>query len=228
MSKTDRLPFSGQEFEYRGMTGHEEDILTDEKKVKKGDALDEVLKNCVLSIEGEKPSISTIRSLKSPDRLYILLMVRKESYGSFMENVEVTCPNPRCRQTNLVDIDLDELEYVENKMEGDTVEVEIDGKKVIFGHLDGNDEKKLANRKDTKDILTIGMQMRIQEVEGVHPNGIKKWLKDLPVKERMKLRTEMEKTECGINTVIEFPCDECGKTISQRVEGLPDFLFPQM
>lgn len=224
MSIVKQLPFSHKEVIFRGMTGNEEDILFDEKKVKKGDAVNEILLNCIESLDGKKPTMKDILEFKAPDRLTLLVWIRQESYGDIIENAEITCR--RCKHTNIVDIDLSELPYKESDTEEDTFTVAIDGKQVIFGHIDGKQEKKLLNID--KDLMTMGMLIRIKEVEGVHPNGIKKWLKGLPVKERNALRKAMQETDCGIDTEITLQCEECGSKIVTRVESLANFFFPQM
>lgn len=209
----------GQQAEITYMTGHEEDLFTDEKKVKSGKAVEEVLQNCILTVDGEKTSSAKILGLQSPDRLFALVKVRQETYGDIVE-YEATC---QCKALNTGEIDLSELEVKEAPAERE-FETTIGGKTVRFTWLDGTKEQKLAKLKT--DVITNSMLLRIIEVEGVHPNGIKKWLQELPGKERLALRNAMNETDCGITTAVEVPCDECGRTLTVRAEAQQSFFFP--
>ena len=212
------LPLGGT-VTIRGMRGHEEDILTDEKKVKSGEAIDEILKGCILEINGEPATASKIAELRSPDRLFCMVKIRQETYGDIVE-YEHACG---CKHVNYGEVDLSRLPFKE-RPEGDEFTIEIGGKKVTFTWLDGRKEKILSKEKN--DVITVGMMLRIKEVEGVHPNGVRVWLKDLPAAERMKLRNAMSETDCGIQTLVEIDCEGCGRPNRFRVEGQSSFFFP--
>lgn len=224
------LPLSGKQLVVRGMTGHEEDLLTDRKLLKKGQAIDKILQACVISIDGDKPTEMDISALTSADRTFILVQIRRMSYGDLMENAEIKCRERDCNEKSYFDIDLSELDITRSET-GDDREFEIalpiSGTKVKFRDMTGNDEKKVAKSGET-EILTVGMMLRLVDVEGQHPNGYKKWLKSLPVKDRSFLRKAMEDTEVGLDTTIDAVCEECGSESKVRLEGLPAFFFPEM
>src|SRR5690606_40275144 len=80
-------------------------------------------------------------------------------------------------------------------------------------------EKKVAKSGEA-EILTVGMMLRLTEVEDQHPNGYKKWLKGLPVKDRSALRKAMEETEVGIDTTLAVTRSEEHTSELQSRENL--------
>lgn len=227
----DKLPLSGKAVRLRGMTGHEEDMLTDKQLVKKGKVMDNILTACIEAIEGTKPTISDVSKLTTADRTYLLVKIRELSYGATIENAEIVCTNKNCRDKQIVDINLTDLPVRVSETSNEDEETEftlpVTNTKVKFRQLRGTDEQKLAKFGEA-EILTVGIQLRLTEVEGTHINDYKKWLKGLPVRDRSALRKAMEATELGIDTVIKVECDECGTEIKVRAESLQDFFFPEM
>jgi hypothetical protein len=232
----DTLPVSLKTITYRGMTGNEEDMLTDKKLLKQGKAVDKILHACTLELDGDKPSESAISKLTSDDRVFLLVKIREASYDSVIENAEISCPDKNCGNKMLFDIDISELEVTRAEAD-DTdkvfeVKLPSSNATVKYRHMNGVDEAKLAKQKED-EILTIAMMIRLIEVtesngEPVHPNRFKNWLKALPVKDRSALRKNMEEQQIGMDTTVVFECDECGKEIKTRVEKLSSFFFPQM
>lgn len=227
----EKLPLSGKQVRLRGMTGHEEDMLTDKQLTKKGKVMDNILAACIEAIDGVKPSIADVAKLATADRTFILVKIRELSYGEVIENAEIICSNKNCREKHIVDIDLSELPVRVSETGDADEETEFtlptSGTKVKFRQLKGTDEQKLAKFGEA-EILTVGIQLRLTEVEGKHVNDYKKWLKDLPVRDRSALRKAMEETELGIDTVIKMECDECGTELKVRAEALQGFFFPEM
>ena len=87
----------------------------------------------------------------------------------------------------MIDVDINALNFKERPTDmGETEEIEVDGTKVVLKHMTGVEEQRINTLKKRDGILTEGMFQRIEEVVGVHPNGVKRWLKDLPIKERTK------------------------------------------
>jgi hypothetical protein len=78
---TFELP-SGIEADLREMTGAEEEILTNPRLIRSGDAINQVLANCVTRLgENKAPSVKDILDLLSGDRLFLLVRLRHVSLG---------------------------------------------------------------------------------------------------------------------------------------------------
>ena len=92
------------------MTGAEEELLTNQRLIRTGDAVNQVLKNCIVRLgDNDEPSMKDVLDLLSGDRLFILVKLRQVSLGDEVE-LELVCPNAACRATNHVAVDLEELE----------------------------------------------------------------------------------------------------------------------
>jgi len=70
---TFELP-SGLEIELREMTGAEEELLTNQRLIRTGDAVNQALKNCIVRLgDNDEPTVKDVLDLLSGDRLFILV-----------------------------------------------------------------------------------------------------------------------------------------------------------
>ncbi|HUT54400.1 MAG TPA: hypothetical protein VM658_13510 [bacterium] len=219
---TFQLP-SGIEVELREMTGAEEELLTNQRLIRTGDAVNQVLKNCVLRLgENAKPGMKEILDLLSGDRLFILVKLRQISLGEEVD-LELVCPNTACREANLTSVNLEELKLTPYGKDREfTFKLPGSNRKVKFMHLDGNMEKRLASLKEPS--ITSAMLMRIVEIDGKPPT--RKLMAEMSLRDRSALRQEMARVDAGIDTVVEVDCESCGARIRTRLEAEPGFLFP--
>ncbi|VBB41662.1 hypothetical protein TRIP_B120097 [uncultured Desulfatiglans sp.] len=100
---TFELP-SGLEIELREMTGAEEELLTNQRLIRTGDAVNQALKNCIVRLgDNDEPTVKDVLDLLSGDRLFVLVRLRQISLGDEVE-LELTCPNTACRAANAVTV----------------------------------------------------------------------------------------------------------------------------
>lgn len=233
----------GAAVKYRGMTGREEDILTNEKKRRTGEFIDEILANCVqemgtLTDEGFQAADGMkvvqegdILRLKAPDRTALLLAVRQASYGDEMD-METKCVN--CENLFSVNVDLSEAvehrpvpeDYIEGRgfevtlAEGTEEEVV-----VTFDYMNGHGERMVSKQQDA--ILTAAMRARLKEVSGIHKNDLKNWLLDLPIRLRNQLRNRMAEKDAGPDMSFTFDCPYCSQEHRESLHSSPGFFFPE-
>lgn len=214
---------TGLEAELREMTGAEEEILTNPRLIRSGDAINQVLANCVVRLgELKSPSVKDVLDLLSGDRLFLLVRLRQVSLGDEVA-LELACTNATCRHVNTVRVGLDELEVTPYGREREfKTTLPGSGHAVTFVHLDGHMEKRLAALKEPS--ISSAMTMRIREIDGKAPS--KKALADMSLRDRNALREAMRAVEGGIDTAIETECEACGTTLRTRLEAEPAFLFP--
>lgn len=214
---------SGIPCDLRELTGAEEELLTNPKLLKSGDAINQVLRNCLLSLgDTTEVSMTHVLDLLAGDRLFLLVKLRQISLGDEM-TVTLICPNPPCQATNQVAINLDDLPvtpYTEQREFTSTLPGS--GQTVRFIHLDGHMEKRLAALPEAT--LSQAMLIRLREIDGTPPT--KKTLTDMGLKDRQALRQAMLEADAGIDTVIAMTCEGCGTPVRTRIEGTPNFLFP--
>jgi hypothetical protein len=219
---TFELP-SGNEIELKEMTGAEEELLTNQRLIRTGDAINQVLRNCFVRIgENAEPIVNDVLDLLSGDRLFALMRLRQISLGDEVE-LELACPNSACRMTNYVAVNLEELEvtpYTDQR----EFDFKLPGSKktVRFGFLDGHKEKRLAGLREPN--ITSAMLIRILNIDGKPPS--KKILAEMSMRDRSALRQEMSRVDAGIDTSVEVACDGCGTRIRTHLEAEPAFLFP--
>ncbi len=217
-----QLP-SGDGIELREMTGAEEELLTIQRLIRSGDAVNQVLANCILRT-GEAREITTkyVLDMLSGDRLFTLVKLRQISLGDEVE-LELACPNASCRAKfrELINVnDLIVTPYGEERKF--TFTLPASGAKLRFGYLDGHKEKRLAAMQEPS--ISAAMLMRIIDIDGNPPS--KKALSEMSMRDRSALRAEMLRVDAGIDTTIECDCEQCGARIRTRLEAEPAFLFP--
>ena len=214
---------SGTELELREMTGTEEELLTNQRLIRSGEAINQVLRNCFVRL-GEKtdPDLSEVMNLLSGDRLFALVRLRQISLGDEVE-LELSCPNSACRMSNFVTINLEDLKVTPYGEEREFAFKLPGSKKTVrVGYLDGHKEKRLASLREPN--ITSAMLIRVLDIDGKAPS--KKSLAEMSMRDRNALRQEMSRVDAGIDTSVETECDGCGTKIRTRLEAEPAFLFP--
>ena len=214
---------SGGEIELREMTGAEEELLTNQRLIRTGDAVNQVLRNCMVRLgENEEPSIEDVLDLLSGDRLFVLVKLRQVSLGDEVA-LELSCTSPACGAVSPVVIDVETLETTPYGKEREfSFVLPGSGRTVRFGYLDGHKEKRLAALKEPS--ISSAMLIRIIDVDGAAPS--KKLMNKMSLRDRSALRQEMVRVDAGIDTTVEVDCESCGTRIRTRLEAEPGFLFP--
>ena len=220
--QTFELP-SGPEIELREMTGAEEELLTNQRLIRTGESINQVLKNCFLRIgDNAEPSVQDVLDMLSGDRLFALVRLRQISLGDEV-SLEMRCTNPACRETSHATINLEDLEVTPYGEDREfTFALPGSGKVVRFGYLDGHKEKRLAALKEPN--ITSAMLIRILNIDNKAPS--KKALAEMSLRDRNALRQEMTRMDAGIDTAVEVVCEACGTLLRTRLEAEPAFLFP--
>ena len=219
---TFQLP-TGDEIELREMTGAEEELLTNQRLIRNGDAVNQVLANCIVQI-GEKGEVTAkdILDMLSGDRLFTFVRLRQVSLGDEVE-LDLVCPNQACRSKNHAVVNLDDLPVTSYGEEREFVfTLPASGSKVRFVYLDGHKEKRLAQMQEPS--ISTAMMIRILDIDG-NPVS-KKALAEMSMRDRSALRQEMLRVDAGIDTTIECDCESCETRIRTRLEAEPGFLFP--
>jgi hypothetical protein len=207
------------------MTGAEEELLTNQKLIRSGDAVNQVLANCILRIgESEDVTVKFVLDMLSGDRLFVLVKLRQISLGDEVE-LELGCANAACRAKSQAIVNLDDLPVTPYPDEREFVFVLPSSEaKVRFCYLDGHKEKRLAQMQEPS--ISAAMLIRILDIDGNPPS--KKALAEMSMRDRSALRAEMLRVDAGIDTAIECDCDSCGSRIRTRLEAEPSFLFPEV
>ena len=214
---------TGLEAELREMTGAEEELLTNPRLLRSGDAVNQVLRNCLVKLgEQSDVSITDVLDLLAGDRLFLLVKLRQISLGDEVA-LAVPCPNAACRSTIHLTVILDELPITPYPPEREfTCTLPGSGQTVRFSYLDGHKEKRLAALPEAT--ITAAMLIRMLEIDGKGPS--KKALAEMTLRDRQALRQAMLAVDGGIDTTVDAACEQCGASVKLRLEGDPAFFFP--
>jgi hypothetical protein len=213
------------ELSVRKLTGNEEALLVEPKLRQNGGKLvTALLASCVRDADtGAKLPPATIRRLTSADRNYLLLELRRVTFG---DELEARYHCPRCGESTLVLEDLGELDVrrVEDGAELEIVVELEDGyrdrdgtvhRELVFGLPIGEDEEAAASRRDgnasrQRDALLARCLRRVGDLEPRRVEALgSRVLSDLTMSDRRRIQQAMDDAAPGPNLIRTVSCDRC-------------------
>jgi len=230
----------------RKMTGHEEALLADRKlRANGGKLVTELLNGCVRSL-GELTQVNRqiIGELTSPDRNFLLLELRKLTFGTELE-ANYTCPS--CRETAVAIEDLDSFPVrVSDAVGIPEIVVELeDGyedrpKEAWYDVLRfrlpvGADEERVAlvarenAAKGTNALLARCLVSVSGDGEEMPDDRREvlgtKILSDLTMGDRARIEKAFREEMPGLDLSREFDCGSCGRPMRTTLD-LTSFFTP--
>lgn len=212
----------------RKMTGKEEAILADPQlRGNGGKLISALLASCITAIEGlGSVGLPVARKLYSADRNYLLIELRRLTFGDQME-ARYQCTH--CKGASLVDEDLSTLD-VRRLDDGQTdVEVHVklqdgyrdnDGQwhhELVFGLPTGEDEEAAGMRRDAnatrqRDALMARCLRRVGELDPrkVQAMGVR-ILADLSMSDRRTIQKALDDAAPGPDLTRMVICQQCGQ-----------------
>ena len=233
----DGHPLHGVEsIEIRQMTAKEEDILTSRTLLKKGVALDRVIKNIIVDGRVDPDSLLV------GDRNAIIVSMRVSGYGNDY-TTKVACP--ACLVTQDYGFDLneaniyeggnfEELDITDNEDGTFDVTVPASELNITFRLLTGHDEKNLLNgitsdRKRKVDERGITRQLRniLVAINGSDDSDMLDYASNnLPSRDSRHLRLAYRLVAPNVDLTQNFVCEECGEEQDMEVPLSADFFWP--
>ncbi len=218
----------------RKMTGHEEALLADRKLRQNAARLvTQLLASCVKRIGEIAPVPRTVISeLTSPDRNFLLLQLRRITFGDTIETAYV-CPS--CGESTRAVQDLDEVPV--RRLNGDgqrEVAVELtDGWEsakgewyttMVFRMPTGVDEERIS--AVTRENPSLGMNAlltRCLVALGDMPSDRRealgtKVLSDLTMSDRAVIDRAFRQDMPGLDLTKNVVCDTCGRTFRTTID----------
>ena len=233
-------PLHGKDvIEIRHMTAKDEDILTSKSLLKKGVAIDKLLKSVIVD-----KSIDP-NSLLVGDKNALLVATRASGYGVEYKT-DVQCPN--CGTRNRFEFNISdpqvfspsdeffEEENIERGPDG-TFVLDLPRSKVCvtIRLLNGYDEKKLAERikqrrkaRMPESNATEQFRLIITAVNGDESkSSINQFISMMPALDSKYLRSLYKRLNPNIDLTQEFCCSECDFEGPMEVPFTADFLWPK-
>jgi len=225
--------------EIRHMTAKDEDILTSKSLLKKGLAVNRLLKSVIVD-KSIDPS-----GLLVGDRNALLVAVRSTGYGTDYKT-NVLCPNCASRNSFSFDISSPEIAFPSDELLSElgasktaagtfTLDLPKTNVTVEIRLLDGYDEIKLADRiKQRKKTnlpesnSTEQFRLIIVSVNGDDSkNTINQFINVMPAMDSRYLRLVYKKLNPNIDLTQDFSCGECDFEGPMEVPFTADFLWPK-
>lgn len=245
---------SGATGKFRKIMLAEEDILADPDQMRDLSGLDEILTACWVETIDPGPYAmypkGAIRSdgklnwskVLQGDRFFFILALRIVTYG---DEYEVGAPCPRCTTANKVVVDLREMmrektyklsdkdrEIFEagNRFESpDLPDAEV---KAFYRLAFGEDERRFnaARKQGTakRKMAQMVLRSRLLDLEGVPNAQLHRFLsEDMTGTDSNFLRNEFDRHDCGVDSAVNFVCDNCHHEFEEDVPFDQNFLAPQ-
>lgn len=238
-------PLSKGTVEIRHMTAADEDILTDEQLIQKGEVMDRLLENVIVE-EGIE-----LDDVLNGDIGGIMLATRILAYGK-QYAFETECPV--CGEKNQKTADLMEIqskdipfeEYERHQTEFET-ELPATGASVKFGLLTRGDVQNINNEVDrvkrntgkkvgegkrelgsqVSTNMTTRLRYLLEEVNGERDiKEIRKFVDKMPAKDSLALRREVARVNPDLDLNYEFVCDFCAHLEEMDIPLDETFFFP--
>jgi hypothetical protein len=209
----------------RKMTGNEEAVLADPKlRSNGGKIVTALLAGCVRVDGGRKLGAQAARRLASADRNFLLLELRRLTFGDEME-ARYTCP--RCQRVTSVVEDLGEVD-VRRLDDGDAgAEIVVlledgyrdpDGsiqRELVFGLPSGEDEEVAGSLRDAnparqRDALLARCLRRVGELEPRRMRALgSAILAELSMSDRRLIQRALDESAPGPDLTRTVVCDHC-------------------
>ncbi len=212
-----------REVAIRKMTGREEALLTDPKlRHNAGKLITALLTSCVSDQDGKPLDAALVRRLASADRNFLLLELRRATFGDEME-AHYRCP--RCQGGTIVLEDLGTTEVRDQDAGGGDIHVLLedgftdnDGqchRELVFALPTGEDEEATGARRDAnpsrqRDALLARCLRRVGELEDrrVRALGVR-LLAELSMSDRQLIRRTLDSQAPGPDLTRTVICEHC-------------------
>ena len=231
-------PLRGEDsIEIRQMTAKEEDILTSKALLKKGVALDRVIKNIIVDKRIDPDSLIV------GDRNAIIIAMRVSGYGNVYET-QVSCPGCGTQQEYAFDLndahvyqgeDVEDLNVTVNENGTFSTRLPRTELDVVFKLLTGRHEKTFvagmeADRKRknyAERNITRQLAAMLVSVDGdSSQEAIKYLVENLPAMDSRQLRLSYRLATPNIDLTQHFECSECDHEQNMEVPLSADFFWP--
>lgn len=226
----------------RKMTGHEESQIADRKLRQNGGRLiTELLMSCLKRIGDLSPvSREIVTCLTSADRNYLLLQLRKITFGNELE-ASYTCPS--CGESNAISEDLDGLPVQRVNGSGPpeiVVDLE-DGyednggavyTRMVFRLPVGSDEERTApairdNAPAGMNSLLARCLVSVADLPSARREALgTKLISDLTLGDRARIDKAFRKDNPGVDMRRDIECTGCGKRFKATLD-LTGFFSPR-
>lgn len=226
-------PLHSGRVEMKFMTAKEEDILTSQNLIKKGIALNELMKSLIVN-----PDVK-LDDFILGDQNAIFLAARRLAYG---DRYKVTIKCPKCEAESHVEVDLSKMKArpfdFSKHTKGNNnfqLTLSVSKKTITYKLLTVKDDadidaelKALAKMsKGAAPEITTRLKYMITSVDGQTDRTlIKNFVDNMPARDSLEFRRHVRENTPDIDISFEFTCPECGHTERMAMPMGVDFFWP--
>lgn len=226
-----------EQVEIKFMTAKEEDILTSRTLLKKGIAIDRLIKSvCVDRVD--------VSGLLSGDKNALMIAARITGYGPEYD-VNLACPVCTARNEYTWDLGtVDLMKLDEEWMEKYNVEqtprgyrIQLPRTKAVVNvrFLTGQDEDKLDKLSQNKKKSNLGESRMTDQFRTMivdindhsDPSLIAKFSQNMPAMDAKVLRQSYAKMKPDVDTSLTYICPECGSDTEVEMPMTAQFFWPE-
>ena len=226
--------FGRETVDIKAMSAHEEDILTSKALLKKGTIITELIRSCMI----DKTINPT--DLLTGDRNALMIAIRITGYGQEYD-AEVQCNECDAKQKyqfNLAALPIKRLEIAPVQQGSNLFEFKLPATGLIvrFKFLTGRDEEDIStsaernkklNLSNSENTITSTLLHNIVSINSVEDRAkIANFVKKMPARDSLALRTYIKDNEPGIIMKQEITCSACGAMEEVMVPLGVSFLWP--
>ncbi len=212
----------------REMSGVEEDILTSPALIRSGNAIDYVLKNCLLEKDID------INELILGDRNSLIISLVLASYGTSYK-VDITCNNCDFKnkdydfnisQLPIKNLEIEPTEKGKNEFEYELPKSKLKIRFKLLTHKEDReireivDKLKKLSKEQKEKYSTTRMKYEIVAINNIYDkNKIISFIEsnNMPIADTVALRNYIDKISPDIITEQEFKCSNCGETDTVKI-----------
>jgi hypothetical protein len=230
-----KSPLSSGKVDLKMMTAKEEDILTNENLIKRGDVLNRLLESLIINKDIDSDD------LLIGDKNALFVSARRLAYGDNYGPVKITCRN--CREDSEVSIDLSEikeksvdLSSVQKGQNVFTITLPFSKRTIQYKLPTSKDEKAIEDEikaltkinKAASAEVTTRLKFLIVSVDGSSDKlTIRKFVdEELLSRDSITLRAEIKKNSPDLDMSFNFTCEHCNNSERMDVPMTAQFFWP--
>ncbi len=216
-----------REAEVRELTGEDEEKLARVSAAKTLGKFKQTLLQCgVTSVGGRPATKDVLDALLVGDREYLLLQIRRATYGDEME-MSLRCPNCAADHEVIYQLDVDvPINHLENE-EDRFFTVDLKAGKAVVAFPSGADETKILDDSGKKTMAEINTYLLSRCIESINDMPIGEAdVRRLGMKDRRVLIEELQERQPGPRyDRVQFECPDCGRSSPVNLD-LADLFRP--
>lgn len=224
--------YLSETLDIKGVTAHEEDILSSPVLIKSGKVLTTLMKACITNrlVDPDKMLVG--------DRNAVLVAIRVSAYGP-KYSASITCPacahEVEAHEFDLSRLNLKTLDEEPVGGRGNNrfqFILPVSKRVVEFRLMDAETVNKVE--KDTEAARKIGQERgvtarlmaQVLSLQGTEQKHLPKALSNLAAQDSRALRNHMDKIAPGVDMTQQFECPSCGNESEVEIPIGTEFFWP--